>query len=494
MFMMTMMFVSSLLTVAVLSAPPTESDYWRIDTVQAPESIVLEAGGLLPHDDHRIMACTRRGEVWIIDQPWSKEPKFSLAFDGLQEPLGLLAAKGWQGPKDWIYVAQRGELSRMRDDDGDGRIDRLETVCQAWDISGNYHEYCFGPVQDKNGDLWITLNRPFGSEPFGAKDWRGWAVRITADGKAHFECAGLRSPCGVGASPDGEIFYSDNQGEWCGTNKLSQLRAGDFHGHPWGIESCKRSESKVTYPGNVEEIAKKGLLMPEAVKLIPHFRLPAVWFPYDKMGQSIAGFVWDTTGGKFGPFEGQVIVGDQHHSSLMRVALERVDGEWQGACFPFRSGFQSGIIRVAWLPDGSLCVGETNRGWGSRGEKQWGIERAVWTGKVPFEVQTMVATPKGFRLNFTLPVDATTASNVASYHMSSYTYELHEAYGSNEMDTKPCGVVKATVSADRMSVDLEIEGLRAMYVHELHSDGVRSADGLPLLHPEAYYTLNRVPK
>ena len=31
------------------------------------------------------------------------------------------------------------------------------------------------------------------------------------------------------------------------------------------------------------------------------------------------------------------------------------------------------------------------------------------------------------------------------------------------------------------------------YLAELHAPGVRSTDGLPLLHPEAYYTLNYIP-
>jgi hypothetical protein len=485
------------LTVLIASAslaPPTEGDYWRIETLAVPDTICMEVTGLLQLDERRLMASTRRGEIWIVTDPWGEKPEFKLAYDGLSEPLGLLAPKGWKGPTDWIYTSQRGELSRIRDDDGDGTIDRLETVSAAWGISGNYHEYCFGPAQDANGDLWLTLNRPFGEEPFGPKDWRGWAVRIAADGSATFECAGLRSPCGVEASPEGEIFYTDNQGEWCPTNKLSHLSRGEFHGHPWGIASAKRAESKVSYPGDVEQIAKSGLLMPEAMRLIPNLKLPAIWFPYDKMGKSAAGFVWDTTGGKFGPFTGQVFVTDQHHASVMRVSLERVDGAWQGACYPFRSGFQCGIIRCAWLSDGSLIVGQTNRGWGSRGQKPWGIERAVWTGEVPFEIHTMSATPQGFRLRFTKPVDPASASNPASYAMTSYTYELHEAYGSPEMDTKPCTIAKATVAPDGLTVDLTVEGLRAMYVHELVSAGLRSADGLPLLHPDAYYTLNRIPK
>ena len=45
-----------------------------------------------------------------------------------------------------------------------------------------------------------------------------------------------------------------------------------------------------------------------------------------------------------------------------------------------------------------------------------------------------------------------------------------------------------------LSVSLEIDGLKPYYVHELRLAGVRNRDGQPLLHPEAYYTLNRIPK
>jgi hypothetical protein len=42
-------------------------------------------------------------------------------------------------------------------------------------------------------------------------------------------------------------------------------------------------------------------------------------------------------------------------------------------------------------------------------------------------------------------------------------------------------------------VRLVIDGLQRGHVHELHSNGVRSAAGFPLLHPQAYYTLNYLP-
>jgi hypothetical protein len=218
-----------------------------------------------------------------------------------------------------------------------------------------------------------------------------------------------------------------------------------------------------------------------------------VWFPYDKMGRSPSGLVWDRTGGRFGPFEGQVFVGDQYAASVMRVFLERVGERWQGACFPFRAQLDCGVVRVAWAPDGSLLVGETSRGWGSVGARTEGLQRIVWSGRVPFEVREMRARPDGFELAFTAPVDPATAGATGSYRMESYTYELHSAYGSDEMDRAEPALLSARAAPDALSVRLVVEGLREGYVHELHLPGVRSASGEGLLHPVAYYTLVRRP-
>ena len=233
--------------------------------------------------------------------------------------------------------------------------------------------------------------------------------------------------------------------------------------------------------------------MPKVKSKIPAFKLPAVWFPYDKMGQSPGGIVWDQTSGRFGPFAGQAFVADQHHATVMRVFLEEVNGHWQGACFPFRHGFQCGIIRIAFDAEGRMLAGETNRGWGSKGSKTFGLERLEWTGAVPFEIHEMRAESDGFTLAFTQPVDEDTAADPASYRMESYTYLLHEAYGSPEVEREDLVIERATVAEDRLSVHLAVSGLRSGYVHELHSGGVRSAAGVPLLHPEAYYTLVEIP-
>ncbi len=468
------------------ASAPKESDFYRIETLTMPQEVVLEVSGLAMLPDGRPMVCTRRGEVFILENAYSENPDDivpHLYADGLQEPLGLLMHE------EWIYVVQRGELSRMRDLDGDDRVDEIETVCDDWRISGNYHEYNFGPRLDHDGNLWITTNKPFGEEPFGRADWRGFALRITPDGEMLPTCSGLRSPAGVEVAPWGDVFYTDNQGEWCGANKLAHLEPGDFHGHPWGIASC---ELPLWPYGPVAEVPG-GKLLPVVKRSRPELKLPAVWFPYDKMGKSPAGMVWDQSKGDFGPFAGQLFVADQHHASIMRVFLEEVNGHWQGACFPFREDFQCGNLRLAWGADGSLFCGQTNRGWGSKGSATEGLERLHWTGKVPFEVREMRAQPDGFTLHFTKPVAADEAGDRDSYSLESYTYLLHAAYGSNEVDRRELSIERVEVAANGLSARLYTDGLRAGYVHELHLGGVQSQAGEALLHSEAYYTLIEIP-
>jgi glucose/arabinose dehydrogenase len=471
------------------AASAAENEYYELITLPLPDDVVLEVGGLIQLSDGRIMAATRRGDVYIVENAYSNPPNptFKRFASGLAQPLGLLELDGW------IYFAQRGELSRMRDTDGDDLVDIIETVTDDWALSGNYHEYAFGPRQTADGKLWVTLNKPFGEEPYGQADWRGWGVRVDPEtGTMEPVVGGLRSPAGVEVSPWGDVFYTDNQGEWCNASKLSVLQVGDFHGHPHGMGSAVYPESQVE-PLSEDQVLE-GVMMKDLDQVVPHFRMPAVWFPYVKLGQSPSGFKWDTTGGGFGPFDGQIFVGDQHHAMIMRVFLEQVNGHWQGAAFVFRQGLQSGVIRVAFGGDDSLFVGMSARGWSGIGPDPYGLERIVWTGRTPFEVHEMRAQTDGFEIAFTRPVDAATAADPASYRMESYTYRLSEQYGGPEEDKLDVRIVAADVAEDGLSVRLTIDPIRAGYVHELHLTGVRDPDGNALLHDQAYYTLVEIPE
>lgn len=481
-------FVFAALTAAfALAAEPGENDYYRLTTFSIPSDAVLEVGALELLPDGRLAVATRRGEIWLVDRPFDVDPAqmgWRRFAHGLHEVLGLAYRDGW------LYVTQRCDVSRLRDRDGDDLADAFEVVNDDWEISGDYHEYAFGSKFDKEGNVWVVLCLT-GSFSSNCK-YRGWCLRITPEGKMIPTCSGIRSPGGIGANALGDMFYTDNQGPWNGTCALKHLQPGKFVGHPGGFAWYDLPEAKAAMGPRPREPQTKSRFLTEAAK-IPEFVPPAILFPYKKMGQSASGVACDVSQGKFGPFAGQLFVGDQTHSTVMRCFLEKVDGCYQGACFPFREGFGSGTLAL--LPSGrSMFVGGTNRGWGSRGTKPYALERIDWTGRSPFEIHEMRAKPDGFELTFTQAVDPRSAGDARSYSLETYTYIYQADYGSPEVDHTTPTITAASVSADGKTVRLIVDGLQLGHVHELRAAGVTSADGAPLLHKEAYYTLNRIPQ
>jgi glucose/arabinose dehydrogenase len=465
-----------------------EDDYYKLHRYTLPEGEVLEAGGLEILPGGRIALGTRRGEVWMIDNGLTDDPKdakFTRFTHGMHEILGLAWKDGW------LYVTQRPDISRIKDSKGKGRADTFEVVSDGWEINGDYHEYAFGSRFDKNGDIWITLCLT-GSFDSNSK-FRGWAGKVGSDGKFIPTTSGVRSPGGVGFNAEGDVFYTDNQGPWNGACGLKHITVGGFVGHPGGFKWYKEPEAK--YLGDAPLVPRSGSRIHIEAKKIPQFTPTAVLFPYQKMGQSASGLDCDLSGGKFGPFQKQLFVGDQTHSTIMRVTLEKMpNGRYQGACYPFRQGFGSGIVPVRFAGDGSLIVGGTSRGWGARGSKPFALERLAWTGKVPFEIHEMKAKPDGFELTFTKPIDPKTAGDIASYKAETFTYIYQSAYGSPEVDRTHPTVDKVTVSPDNKSVRVYLSKLEEGHIHQLKAAGVRSADGMPLLHDIAYYTMNYIPE
>ncbi len=88
----------------------------------------------------------------------------------------------------------------------------------------------------------------------------------------------------------------------------------------------------------------------------------------------------------------------------------------------------------------------------------------------------------------------TTAASPESYKLQTYTYIYQASYGSPEVDHTTPTIRQIKVSDDGLRAYLVIDGLMRGHVHELYAEGVRSADGLPLLHAQAYYTLNNIPQ
>jgi glucose/arabinose dehydrogenase len=468
-------------------ASPT--DYYSVEELALPNDLSAEVGGLTFMPDGRLAACFHRGEVYTLD---TKKPgaQWTLFAVGLHDPLGLLAESN-----DSLLVMQRPELTRLRDLDNDGVADQYETVTNAFGLSGNYHEFAFGPVRTRDGHYLIALNvasngagirsevrgplnsrSPVTARMYATVPWRGWILKVSPDGKTKPYASGFRSPNGLGFDGDGNLFVTDNQGDWRGTSPLYHVKEGGFYGHIASL-AWKDGETRDTLSIPQSDI--------DATR-----QRASVLFPHSIMANSPTEPILDNSGGKFGPFSGQMIVGEYNRPRLIRLMLERVGGQLQGACVPFidGGGLVSGNNRLAFGPDGSLYVGTTTHGWGGA----LGIRRIQWNGKTPLDVKSIHLTKTGFTLTFTKPVQREAALRPESYRCRRYWYADTVKYGSPQNDVEQLPVGAVNLSADRLNVSLEFAGMIPGRIYEINIDGVKAEDGDLMMNPLVCYTANRL--
>jgi len=123
-----------------------------------------------------------------------------------------------------------------------------------------------------------------------------------------------------------------------------------------------------------------------------------------------------TPEGKFGSYQGQMFMGDQTLSTVFRVATEKVNGVDQGSVVFLGEGLASGVMRPCFLPDGSLLLGQTGRGWRARGRYQEGLQQIVWDGKtVPADILKVTGSSSGFDVHLTSALSEKSTPERVSY-------------------------------------------------------------------------------
>jgi len=453
-----------------------QTDGYRIETVPNPETDSFDVTGLDVDESGRVWCATRLGEVW-----WFEGGEWTKFAEGLHEPCGLIVEEGGS-----VLVSQKPEVTRLVDDDGDGIAERFVTAADEFGYHDNYHEFNHGLVRDSDGNVYGALNLDHGNpgsfkvgglgSPGGL---RGTAYRLSPGDDYSTYAWGMRSPAGLGMSPGDELFYTDNQGNWVPTSFLAHVPEGSFQAEPTSLRDHPDYGLEKVEAMTPEDFA--ALRTP-----------PSVFFPHEQVSNSPGNAVWDTTGGAFGPFEGQVFVPELTQSNLLRVMLEKVDGHWQGAVTVFLRGFQSGNIRADFGPDGALWIGQTSRGWGARGGKPYGLQKVVWDGETtPFAVRGVRLLEDGFEVEFTRPV-ARDAFSPDALHVSSWWYHYHREYGSPKVDEREVPVESAeldeTGRVARFRMPLEKERVYAFH----WSGDLAAEDGEAAKLEPVFYTVIRL--
>ncbi|MEA5139196.1 DUF7133 domain-containing protein [Arcicella rigui] len=485
--LLALLLFNASLKAQTITPKDSAANYYEVENITLSDGLVAETGAIGFMPDGRFVACFHRGEVMMYNQ---KTKQWKMFAEGLHEPLGMMVINNHE-----ILIMQRPELTRVKDTDGDGVADVYQTVTDDFGMSGNYHEFAFGPIADKQGNLFIALNlasngagirneirgkydslsRP--GRMYSCVPYRGWIMKLGKDGILKPFAVGFRSPNGLGFDAQGRLFVSDNQGDWLGTSKLYHVEEGKFYGHPAGL--IWKEDFPRVVPIKLPVAHLDSMRTKESIQ-----------FPHGYFANSPTQPVLENTGGKFGMFGGQMLIGDMDHKYVIRLLMEEVGGAMQGACIPlnFGSKMRIGNNRLAFAPDGSLWVGQNDHGWvGARG-----IQRITWKGKKHLDIMAMKLTKTGFDLTFSLPLDPAKAQDLLNYKFRRFYYEYHQAYGSKQFDVKDVPVESIKLSADGKTVSLTLAELKAGYVYELKTGDIESADGKYLFNNLICYTLNQL--
>ncbi|GAB2885719.1 family 16 glycoside hydrolase [Streptomyces mayteni] len=447
-------------------------DYMLTDL--RPEGYEPKVTGMDWFDDGRMVITTWAGResfdgaVEIVDGTVGEDADpaditTEVVATDMNEPQGVLVEDGE------VIVAEKHQLSRLIDADGDGFYEDKAAIA-SWPSGGTYHEFGFGLLAD---DDYYYLNLSVAITPGGRTtvpqhvENRGTSVRIDKEtGELEYVAGGLRTPNGIGWGPEGEVFVTDNQGDWLPSSKLLEIEPGAFYNH------------YTTPPGPFDD---------------QPVTEPVLWLPHGEIANSPTNPVQVEEG----VFEGQTVFGDVTYGGIQRAFLEEVDGRRQGAVFRMTQGLESGVSRLAIGPDGSFYVGGIGGGgnWQQPGKLTYGLQKLTPTSEDAMDILSMEITETGFDLTYTKPVSADVVENaVERYEVEQWTYTPTSQYGGEKQHEEVLSVADASVSDDGRTVSLDIPGLREdRVVHVRSPRPFESADGTALWSTEAWYTVHNIP-
>lgn len=482
---MTRCFLPLLAGTLALQADPA----LRVEDILLPKDSPAEVGGIDFAPDGTLFVVLRRGDVFRA--PPVSDPagfQWSMFATGFHNGCGIDAVSSSK-----VRVTEMSEMTEAEDTNGDGRADRYRRFASGWGLSGNYHE-TNSLAADGHGGYYLAIGTASFNGPtfrytlgdysalgrrgrnFSSVQWRGWVLHADAQGKLTPFASGFRMHNGICVDADGGVWCSDNQGDWKATTPVYHIRKGKFYGHPsslnWDPGWPADKDPLKTFH---DDLAAYDKARTEAAVLVP----------YKEMNRS---------GGEpiiipetFPWFSGQMLLPDNNGQRITRILLEKVNGEYQGACTHFLNGggLRSGNHRIRFSPDGKqIYVGQTVRGWGSPSE---GLQRLTpLTEQAPFDIQTVRIQADGFAVELTRAPQG----EIGNLTVKSYTYRPNWNYGGDKKDMRDH---PAKVTIDGNTLRLVIDQFAAGRVYDLILPAMRSADGETLRNTLVSYTAHALP-
>ncbi|HEY5311214.1 MAG TPA: hypothetical protein VIK18_01800, partial [Pirellulales bacterium] len=305
--------------------------------------------------------------------------------DGLEDEIkpysdDLAAPYGVNCTGNDIDVINKYGLLRLHDSDGDGHAENTEVLADGWGYSADYHDWAVGLPRDAHGNYYVALPCQQDERSEAAARLRGWALKLvpqqpTEDNPRSYSvepfAGGLRFPMGLALNRAGDLFSTDNQGNYTPFNELNHLVAGTRYGFinklevkPGFSPPFRPAAIEIPHPWTRSINGICFLYTPEAVQ--------------KKLGRPL-----------FGPFEGQLVGCEYNNRALVRMSLERIGDTYQGAVYPLsrppaegEETFEGPVV-CAVAPDGDLYIGNLrDSAWGG-GQNTGSIVRLRPEGSLP---------------------------------------------------------------------------------------------------------------
>jgi len=425
--------------------------------------------------DGRVAVCTCHGDVWLVRVDEAKaECHWQRFATGLYHPLGLKVVDGK------VVVLERGQLTRLHDNNSDGEADFYECLCNDWDTGAGEHSYDTCLETDPDGNFYFfktgDTNLPTG----------GCLMKVAKDGgKAEVFATGFRHPIGLGMSPTGIVTGADQEGNWMPATRIDEYRRGGFYGD---MRAHHRKE-----PPKV-------------------FDPPLCWLPRE-VDNSAGGQVWVPEDSKW-PLAGLPLHLSYGRCKVFVLLRQPFDGGSQGGVWDLGLRFLSGVCRGRFAPDGHLYVCGLN-GWQTCAEKDGCLQRVRYTGKPLDTPVKMEVVPDGLKLTFSRALDRATAEDPTHYRAAWWNYRWSGEYGSKRYKPSGVGVAEGLpwfprgvdaggvgqddapvtavkLSADGRTVHVEVRGMRPVMQMQIGMN-LRSADGAPVVG-SVFLTVHRTGK
>ncbi|MCM8540867.1 MAG: c-type cytochrome [Lentisphaeraceae bacterium] len=343
----------------------------------------VRLSGISFFDDNKAVLCTFEGDIWILELKNNRWKRFA---SGFNEPQSLVI-KNQQ-----LYVFDRNGITRLHDRDKNGEADFYENFCNLPIQTMESRDFAMDMVLHPDGSFILSKG---GQRGQSLSPHAGSILKISPDGKQiEVLATNLREPY-LGIDPDkGDIFVTDQQGNWIPTTPIHLVKKGANFGFKAGFQGKEPFK-------NITE--------------------PLIWIPYT-MNQS--------AGGIFKFSKNQFYVLDYSRPGIGILHYDNEDPQ-QSAYRNINLNIPFPLLKGALNPANGQAYFTGFKIWGSKGSKISGLGRLIQKDHLALE--TAKYFKEGIYLSFSKEIPQTFL-NHSKISMKRWNIKRTYQYGSGHFN------------------------------------------------------------